>query len=170
MLMLRFCQLLLVLFALACFWYASRRDGDEDLTVRVSAIIGTALFALVFTQVLPLAWLAAAGTVASARITGIDCEPGKKHYLRFEFMATERKIRGLVLANDAGQPCEALTTGDELGVTYIGTAPQVLALGSVRSQLFELILGCFLAGLAGAMISYVGIRKRLHALLPQALE
>ena len=156
---LRALQALLVIAAIAGFWYANRMRYERDLTGRLAALLTCSVLALLGTQILPLAWLAFSGIEADATITKLDCEPGQKHHVHFEFMVQGQAVRGLESDSYGAQRCESLKVGNRAPVVYIADAPKVHAWGSVRSQLNEYWAALAFVAIVVPLISYRSIRK-----------
>ena len=156
---LRVLQALLVLAAIAGFWYANRMRYESDLTVRLAALMTCSVLSLVGTQILPLAWLSFSGIEADAEITQLDCEPRQRHYVHFEFLAQGQTVRGFESNSYGAQRCESLQVGSRAPVVYIADAPRIHAWGSVSHKLGECWAVMAFVAVAVPWFSYRSLRK-----------
>ena len=156
---LRVLQALLVLAAIAGFWYVNRMRYESDLTARLAALVTCSVLALVGTQILPVAWLSVSGVKADAEITGLDCKSGQKHYVHFEFLAQGQTVRGFDSDRYGSPDCEALKVGDRTQLVYIANAPTIYAWGSLGRQLNDYWFALVFVAILVPVLSYRSIRK-----------
>jgi len=140
-------QVLLILIGSLWVVYSFYCYYRRPSVVVIPIVVTISLLAMIIAVIVPVIWLTTSGKISSAKVTGMDCQPGKKHHVYYQFLM-DGKLVNDVGPDGYGNPmCASLKVGDMGLVTYITSEPNIHVWGKASEYLIErLVAGLFVLG------------------------
>ena len=154
----KFLQILSIILGLIGMCFAFYRYYLRPSVLAIPVIVTASALILILGQTLPFIWLVAFGKLGLATVTGIDCESGQKHHVRYQFSVGPTLITDQGPDGYGNTSCTSIRVGDSGLVTYVPADPTIHVWGRAVEYLFVLLLALVLA----PIISYLGVRKRIR--------
>lgn len=158
----KFLQILSTIFGLAGIGFASYWYYRRLSVVGIPVIVAVSILALALGQTLPFVWLVTAGKTNLATVVKVDCLPGQKHHIQYQFSVGSDLVDDIGPDGYGNPTCEFVKAGDSGMVTYIPNEPTIHVWGRASEYLIERLVASLLALVLVPTFSFFAVRKKIE--------